>query len=318
MAQNPRSVAVNHAGLWIRRHQFESGRGYSFPRAPSFLYPYAENQSIVNAISFRLRIYFTILAAVVIVGVLGLIALEGFTPLDSVYFIIVTIATVGYGDIHPVTPAGKILVVLIIITGVGCFVGVVANAIEHIVNKREHAQRLRKLNMIIGVFFSEVGTQLIKKLSAHDPEIHNIQSALIVSNNWSDADFKKAHDILRHHEARLDSRLISLHELHEFLAHHKGFMLALLENPQLFEHDMFTNLLNAVFHISEELIAREHVTDLPPSDYDHLSVDINRVYGLLIIEWLSYMQHLKVNYPYLFSLAMRTNPFDEHASPIVR
>ena len=25
---NPRSVAVNHAGLWIRRHQFESGRGY--------------------------------------------------------------------------------------------------------------------------------------------------------------------------------------------------------------------------------------------------------------------------------------------------
>ena len=27
--QNPRSVAVNHAGLWIRRHQFESGRGYS-------------------------------------------------------------------------------------------------------------------------------------------------------------------------------------------------------------------------------------------------------------------------------------------------
>ena len=25
----PRSVAVNHAGLWIRRHQFESGRGYS-------------------------------------------------------------------------------------------------------------------------------------------------------------------------------------------------------------------------------------------------------------------------------------------------
>ena len=27
--KNPRSVAVNHAGLWIRRHQFESGRGYT-------------------------------------------------------------------------------------------------------------------------------------------------------------------------------------------------------------------------------------------------------------------------------------------------
>jgi hypothetical protein len=27
---HPRSVAVNHAGLWIRRHQFESGRGYLY------------------------------------------------------------------------------------------------------------------------------------------------------------------------------------------------------------------------------------------------------------------------------------------------
>jgi hypothetical protein len=272
----------------------------------------------VNAISLRLRIYLAILIAVVIVGVLGLIAIEGFTPLDSVYFIIVTIATVGYGDIHPVTPAGKILVVLIILTGVGCFVGVVANAIEHVVSERERAQRLRKLNMIIGVFFSEVGTHLIKKLSIHDPDIDHIRSALEVSNNWSDADFTQAHGILRHHEARFDSRSISLNELHGFLAHHKGFMLALLENPQLFEHDTFTNLLHAVFHLSEELIARERLTGLPQSDYNHLSGDINRVYGLLITEWLTYMQHLKKNYPYLFSLAMRMNPFDKNASPIIQ
>ncbi|MFY9799780.1 MAG: two pore domain potassium channel family protein, partial [Methanoregula sp.] len=31
-----------------------------------------------------------------------------------------------------------------------------------------------------------------------------------------------------------------------------------------------------------------------------------------------YMQHLKKKYPYLFSLAMRTNPFDVHASAIVK
>jgi hypothetical protein len=42
------------------------------------------------------------------------------------------------------------------------------------------------------------------------------------------------------------------------------------------------------------------------------------VYGLLVIEWLKYMQHLKQQYPYLFSLAMRTNPFDANASAIVR
>jgi hypothetical protein len=30
------------------------------------------------------------------------------------------------------------------------------------------------------------------------------------------------------------------------------------------------------------------------------------------------MEHLKINYPYLFSLAMRTNPFDRQASPVIK
>jgi hypothetical protein len=40
----PRSVAVNHAGLWIRRHQFESGRGYLILSIVSLLYHDAEEQ----------------------------------------------------------------------------------------------------------------------------------------------------------------------------------------------------------------------------------------------------------------------------------
>jgi len=35
---------------------------------------------------------------------------------------------------------------------------------------------------------------------------------------------------------------------------------------------------------------------------------------LLVREWLSHLEHLKVDYPYLFSLAVRTNPFDPNAS----
>jgi hypothetical protein len=37
----------------------------------------------------------------------------------------------------------------------------------------------------------------------------------------------------------------------------------------------------------------------------------------MMIEWLTYMQYLKQYYPYLFSLAMRKNPFDRNASVIV-
>ncbi|HZK29864.1 MAG TPA: potassium channel family protein [Methanoregula sp.] len=271
----------------------------------------------MKSISLRFRIYLAILAAVLLIGVTGLIVIEGYSLLDAFYFIIVTIATVGYGDLHPLTPLGKILVIGIILAGVGCFVGVVANAIEYMIDMRERAQRIEKLNMIIGVFFSEVGTKLLKKFSAIDPDIQGIRTTLIVSNNWSDEDFFKANALLKVHSFRLDCRALSLEELHAFLSENKRLMLTLLENPQLFEHDRFTDLIHAVFHLSEELIARGEFGGLPKSDYDHISVDMNRVYSQLVIEWLVYMQHLKKKYPYLFSLAMRTNPFDTNASPIV-
>ena len=272
----------------------------------------------MNSISLRFRIYFSILAAVLFIGMAGLIIIESFSPLDAFYFLIVTIATVGYGDLHPLTPLGKMLVVVIILAGVGCFVGVVANAIEYMIEMRERSRRIEKLNMIIGVFYSEMGTKLIKKVSAIDPDIHAIQSALVVANKWSDNDFLKVHSLLKEHSFRLDSREISLEELHTFLSQYKGFMLTLLENPQLFEHDRFTDLLHSVFHLSEELIAREQLIGLPQTDYDHLSGDLTRVYSQLVIEWLEYMHYQKKKYPYLFSLAMRTNPFDTNASPIVR
>jgi hypothetical protein len=80
------------------------------------------------------------------------------------------------------------------------------------------------------------------------------------------------------------------------------------------EHESFTELLWAVFHLAEELSHRSMIKDLPDTDYVHLNGDIKRVYQLLVREWLSHMEHLKQVYPYLFSLAVRTNPFDPEAS----
>jgi voltage-gated potassium channel len=272
----------------------------------------------MEPLPLRLRIYLTLFLVVVFGGVIGMMAIEHLSPVDAFYFMVVTLTTVGYGDIHPLTPLGKLLVMVIILTGVTCFVGLAADAVEFIIERREREKRLAKLNMIIGVFYSEVGTRLLRKFSVHDTGIDNIRNALLVSNNWSDEDFKKAHALLKDHSFHLDSRSLPLEELHNFLSQHKGFMLALLENPQLYEHDRFTDLMHAVFHLAEELVSREQLVDLPQTDYNHLSGDITRVYSQLVVEWLTYMQHLKIHYPYLFSLAMRTNPFDAHASAIVR
>ncbi|PKL68194.1 MAG: two pore domain potassium channel family protein [Methanomicrobiales archaeon HGW-Methanomicrobiales-1] len=272
----------------------------------------------MEPLPLRLRIYLTIFLIVVLGGAIGMMAVEHLSPVDAFYFIVVTLTTVGYGDIYPLTTVGKLLVMVIILAGVSCFLGLAADAVEFILERREREKRLAKLNMIIGIFYSEVGTRLLRKFSVHDTGVEKIRSALLVSNTWSDEDFKKAHALLKDHSFQLDSRSLPLEELHGFLSHHKGFMLALLENPQLYEHDRFTDLMHAVFHLAEELISRERLVDLPQADYNHLSGDITRVYSQLVVEWLVYMQHLKKHYPYLFSLAMRTNPFDAHASAIVQ
>lgn len=49
------------------------------------------------------------------------------TALDSVYWAVVTIATVGYGDMHPVTDGGKIVSMILIFTGVGIFASFIAS-----------------------------------------------------------------------------------------------------------------------------------------------------------------------------------------------
>lgn len=268
-------------------------------------------------LSLRMRVYLSILVCVVFAGTIGLMVFEQLQPLDAFYFLIVTIATVGYGDIHPVTPAGKILVMVIILTGVGCFVGVAANSIESMIDEKERKTRIEKLNMLIGTFFSELGVLLLKKMSAHDTSVDEIRSALIVSSTWSDAEFDRARSVIENHSYSLDSCTVPMDDLCSFLQDHKEFLLGMLENPQMIEHDSFTPLLQALYHLTEEMAARETFSGLPPTDCAHLSVDLNRVYRLLMQEWLTYMQYLKHTYPYLFSLAMRKNPFDKNASVIV-
>jgi len=68
-----------------------------------------------------------------------------------------------------------------------------------------------------------------------------------------------------------------------------------------------------VFHLTEELAAREDLGAMPPADRRHVELDMARAYGRLLAEWLRYVEHLKRQYPYLYSFAVRTNPFDPEA-----
>lgn len=190
--------------------------------------------------------------------------------------------------------------------------------INELLSIRAKRERLEKVNMVIGAFFSEVGNGLLTLLSDRDPDLPEIRQDLIVTEAWIPERFSTVREHLQHHRYRVTVDAADLEKLCRHLVERRDFLLRLLENPVLLEHEAFTDLLRATFHLTEELERRDDFTRLPESDIQHLKKDIRRVYHLLTGQWLNYMEYLKRSYPYLFSLAMRSNPFDEAASPVVR
>ena len=266
----------------------------------------------------RLRLYLVVFTALLFVGTLGFMFIENLSLVDSIYFSVVTMATVGYGDIHPQSAVGKILALILIVGGVGTFLGVVASITDIFLKRREESFRRQKLNMVAGLFFSELGTGLLRQFTQLDPRVDTLHQILKVSNKWENKDFQKVKKSLEEHRFVIDSRRGDLLKLREYLQNRANFLLRMLENPTLQEHGKFADLLRAVFHLRDELLNRVELYEMPDTDRQHLEGDIVRIYKLLILEWLSHMSYLKDNYEYLFSLALRVNPFNSEASPVIR
>ena len=195
--------------------------------------------------------------------------------------------------------------------------------IEQIISGHEKQNKLSKLNMEIGAYFSEVGTSLLKAFSTLDPHVNKIRDELLIKGTWKRREFLEAathlkqYDYSIEYETKNPEALRFLENLRHLLVSKREFLLRLLENPNLLEHESFTEQLWTVFHLAEELSYRTDLAHLPGTDYTHLAFDSNRAYSALILEWVKYMEHLMDRYPYLFSLALRTNPFDPTASPVV-
>jgi len=189
--------------------------------------------------------------------------------------------------------------------------------IHQVLGEREKAVRLEKLNMVIGTFFSDTGSRLLTYLSDMDPRLDTIRDHLAVSESWTHREFLAAGERLKSHHYEIDIRKMELEQLRGFLVGKRDLLLRIVENPTVLEHESFAELLRAVLHLLDELEYRGDLSQLPDSDLSHLANDIKRVYTLLSRQWVDYVKYLKSEYPYLFSLAMRVNPFALDSTPLV-
>ena len=190
--------------------------------------------------------------------------------------------------------------------------------LDKLLKRREKNSFLNKLNMVIGVFFNDIGNELITLIGYFSVDFTKISSQLQISVAWKDIDFN---DKMKEFSLGIEDIILKnegLEALKQFFSSKKKGLLAMLSNPNLLEHDTFTDLLWAVFHLADELMHRKNFNNLPDTDQNHLKGDMLRAYKLIVSEWLSYMKHLKKSYPYLYSIAVRTNPFNPEADVTVQ
>ena len=272
----------------------------------------------MRTLQHRTQLCAGLLAAIIVVGTVAFMLTEGLSAPDAAYLAMVTMTTVGYGDITPRTPAGRLAAVLFILAGVGTFMTLVASATEDLLNRRDRRARVQKSHMLAGLFFSEIGTDVLRLLDRFTTTAPAVPAELAGADAWSREDLEAVARALAAWDVAMDARQGNLEELRSLLQPKTDLLVRLLENPVLLERGSFTELLRALFHLREELAHRADLLDLPPADYSHLSGDLERVHTHIVPEWIAYMRYQQAHYPYLYSLAVRTNPFTERSTAAVQ
>ena len=193
----------------------------------------------------------------------------------------------------------------------------VSMLLDGLMQRRNRETMLDKLNMIIGAFFSECGADVLGRIARLDSALDEVRGDLLTRMAWRPRDYELAKQAFREHRPEIELSPGDLVGLLTRLDQERTYLLSLLGNQALMEHEAFTDLLWAVTHLAEELHARGDFERLPATDRAHLVGDVKRAYAQLGEQWLDYLRHLQTQYPFLFSLALRTNPLDPKASVTV-
>jgi voltage-gated potassium channel len=101
-----------------------------------------------NIHSAQFKALFLFVCVILLSGTFFYHSVEHWSYLDSFYFSVITLATVGYGDFTPQTPAGKIFTVFYILTGVGTLLSFITITAANTLNQNRLPKRInRKRNI---------------------------------------------------------------------------------------------------------------------------------------------------------------------------
>jgi hypothetical protein len=185
-----------------------------------------------------------------------------------------------------------------------CFIPInilaVTLVFEKLVERRIRLERASKLNMLVGLFFSDIGFVLLKLIVASDEKIK------ILELDFND--LKSSRYKFNRHDHNSDFEKINFTELEKLVVGSRDILSSLISNENVLEHQTFADLLMSLMHLRDEIIFIEH-KEVTQDDWNHINVDLIRVYKNLTFEWINYLEHLKRFYPYQYKGAIKFNPF---------
>lgn len=182
--------------------------------------------------------------------------------------------------------------------------------VDKFMEKRDKIESQKKMNVLVGSFYHEVGTTLLEIITKGDETIDEISGCCMINSKWTDESFNLLSETLQQYECIIDLEKIDLEKLKNFLDNKDGFILDILISPIVNEYDELSSMLIALLHLRDELVTRNYEHNLKEYEKNHIKKDICRAYMALLDQWVDYMKILKGYYPALFTKALINSPFD--------
>jgi voltage-gated potassium channel len=91
----------------------------------------------------ELRGLFLFTAVIVLLGAIFYHKVEGWNLLNSLYFTVITLTTIGYGDFVPITPVGKIFTMLYVFLGLGVLAMFISTVAEYSLKEQRQQRELK-------------------------------------------------------------------------------------------------------------------------------------------------------------------------------
>lgn len=140
-----------------------------------------------------LALWFFVVLSIMLIGIIGFIFIEGLSFFDALYMTVITVTTIGYGEVKSLSPTGRVFNICFILASFSLITYAVATVSRYLTNgelqlylkNRKLMAQVKKLNNhVIICGFGRNGQQAAKTLQAHGVDFIVIDNRKEMIDLW--------------------------------------------------------------------------------------------------------------------------------------